>query len=680
MLEHALITGSSGMVGNHIPFGLRPSSSILDVTKMNSIRTYVSDKPISCIIHLASVNLRECETNCSKSIRVNIQGAANMVLIAKELNVPFVLISSGAVFSSENSNAVFDEKCIPCPNSVYGETKYAAEQIALSYPKSIVIRTGWLFGGHQKTHYKFVETVMNHLRTNTPVYASNDFFGSPTYVKDMIEHMKVLLLQENYGIHHVVNSGHASGYDIACEIASLLQKDTSNIKSVPSTSIPNPGPYRSKSECLTSVHSLRSWKESLSAYIQQSPDLPSVEVVPYWKNRQMCRLCNHPELYTFYKFKPTALANQFVSSPRPQDKLPLDLCICMKCSHIQLLQIVNPTELYVNYLYVSSISPVMVRHLETSVDFFIDSLALTPADSILEIGANDGTLIRYLLQRGFTRTMGIDPAANIHSRHDLPILCDFFGSSSMHRFTTKFKLIFGFHCCAHIETINDVFQCIYDLLEDKGVFVMEVGYFYEVLKTMAFDVVYHEHIDYHTCKVANEFGKKHQLTLYHVKETPIQGGSIQFFFSKDKDVLIDPSVSRQICKEEGLHQIESLIQFQTKIDRIIKDVHILLVGLMNAGYTIAGYGASAKSTTLLHQLLTNSTSLKYIIDDNVYKQNMYSPGLHIPIKPLNELTVQKVDYVIILSCNFSQQFLEKLEPYRKTGLRIIIPFPEIKII
>ena len=95
---------------------------------------------------------------------------------------------------------------------------------------------------------------------------------------------------------------------------------------------------------------------------------------------------------------------------------------------------------------------------------------------------------------------------------------------------------------------------------------------------------------------------------------------------------------------------------------------------------IAGYGASAKSTTFLYEYRLNNKLIDYIIDDSIFKQNFYSPGLHIPIKSIHHLSVAKVDYIVILSWNFTADIVEKLEPYRKMGLRIIVPFPEIRII
>lgn len=700
ILCNALITGGSGMVGSNIHFGYKPSSTEMDITSSESIEKYINDKSVSCVIHLAALNLRESENNYTKAINVNINGTAKMLSAAMKLNVPFILMSSGAVFSSMCPNIRFDENFNVCPNSNYGHTKASSEEIALIYDKTILIRTGWLFGGNQKTHYKFVETAINNFFINKEIKASNNFFGSPTYVIDLIEHMKNLILNLKYGVHHIVNSGSASGYEIASEITKILNIDHGLVKSVSSDMVPNSGPQRSATEILDTnqeYNKLRSWKESLSEYAtiyfsnlsasKNSYPIVSKQPEKKWQNREKCRLCNSYNLNVFLKLNPTPPANHFVPEPIYQDVIPLDVCICDKCKHIQLVQIVDPAYQYSNYFYVSSASQSMITHLKTSVDSFTQYLNISKTDDyILEIGANDGVCIKHLLESGFTNVVGIDPAANINKRHELPIICDFFGSNILKEFKEiflPFNLIYAFHCCAHIENIQDVFQTIYNLLADDGTFIMEVGYFFEVFKNNIFDTIYHEHIDYHTCTAIQSFAASQNLLLYKVAENTIQGGSIQFFFCKQGSKrLIDKSVDETIKKEKNilLHNFENLASWQNKITLCGNDINYMLNSFVTYGKKIAGYGASAKSTTFLYQYKLNSKLIDYIIDDSVYKQNYYSPGLNIKIKPMSYLDTHRVDYIIILSWNFTDDIVKRLEPYRKCGLRIIVPFPVIKII
>jgi dTDP-4-dehydrorhamnose reductase len=701
ILTNALISGGSGMVGSNINYGYKPTSQEMDITNSKSINSYILKiKNISCIIHLAAMNLRESEEKQSKSIDININGTINMLSVAMKLDIPFILVSSGAVFSSNNPNMKYNEENNTNPNCIYGLTKSSSEKVALLYNKTILIRTGWLFGGHQKTHYKFVENVINNLLMNTSIRASNNFFGSPTYVIDLIEKMNEKILNLDYGIHHIVNSDNGCGYDIAIEIANIIGKPHSLIESVLCNDIPNSGPDRSKSEILETIsdkNKLRIWKEALAEYIPKYLDKINYKlekisnkdnnITKYWKNREKCRLCNSYNLNVFFNLESTPPANHFVLEPIIQPKIPLDIAICNDCKHIQLIQIVDPKYQYSNYLYVSSTSNTMIHHLENNVDYFTDFLKLSKEDNILEIGANDGVCIKYLLQKGFKNIIGIDPAENINKRHNLPIICDYFGSNILEKdiFKNKcnsYKLIYAFHCCAHIENIQDVFDTVYKLLDEDGTFIMEVGYFYEVFKNNSFDTIYHEHIDYHTCIAINNFSKNNNLILYKVRKNMIQGGSIQFFFSKNLKKNIEQSVLDTIEteKEIRLHNIKTLNKFKTNVLRCGKDINYILNSLYSYGKKIAGYGASAKSTTFLHQFKLSGKLFDFIIDDSIYKQNYYSPGLHIPIKPFDILETEKIDYILILSWNFADDLIKKLEPYIENGIRIIIPFPQIKII
>ena len=685
------------MVGNNIFFGIKPTSKELDITNIDSINKYILkyDK-ITHIIHLASINLRDSEENINKAINININGTINMLLISKKLNIPFIMLSSGAVFSSKNNNELFNEKSITCPNSIYGYTKNSAEKIALLYEKTILIRTGWLFGGNQKNHYKYVEMTINNLISNSEIIASNDFYGSPTYVKDLIEKMKYLILNLKYGIHHIINSDKGTGYDIAIEIANYLKKDIKLIKSVNSTMIPNSGPDRSKSEYLITINEcniLRNWKDALNEYLKFYLDNKSINIIKsnikynniLWENRNKCRLCDSFNIEIFFKLEPTPLANHFIKNIIFQEKIPLDISLCKDCNHIQLIQIVNPIYQYSNYFYISSASNTMVEHLKNNLDKFIKELNISKNDNILEIGANDGVCIKYLLDNKYLNVIGIDPAKNINERHKLPIINDFYGKNSINKIKEKFnlfKLIFGFHCCAHIENINDLFETTYELLIDDGIFIMEVGYFYEVYKNKLFDTIYHEHIDYHTCTAIKKFGLKHKLILFNISINNIQGGSIQFYFSKNILIDINKNVDELLMKEKeiNLFSLNNLYNWKNNIIRNGRDINYLLNSLISHGKTIIGYGAPAKLTTFMYQYKITSNVIKYIIDDNIFKQYLLTPGLHIKIKPFNILNEEHFDYIIIFSWNFVDEIINKLKIYREIGLRIIIPFPEIKII
>lgn len=711
-LDNILVTGASGMVGSNIDFGIKPTSKELNVCDTHSIERYISKlrrnteyTGLTAILHLVATNLHESEQNHQKAIDVNINGTANMVALAQRHQIPFIYVSSGAVFSSQDINEVFNEhNTIPTPNCMYGHTKYSAEKIVQLYADSIIVRTGWLFGSH--THNKFVETAINNLILGREVRGSTNFCGSPTYVKDFVIQLKHIICDNAYDkprIHHVVNSGYATGYEIAIEVAKIMKKPLSLIVPVSAEYVPNASTQsRSTTEKLSSIYEsnkMRDWREALYTYITGKENPPQPR--KYWSNRKKCRLCDSDgqNLNIFYKMTPTPLANHFVETPVYQEVIPLDICVCTNCAHIQLLQIVDPAYQYSNYFYVSSTSTTMTQHLQRSALKFAKELHLDLTDNILEIGANDGVCVKYLLDRGYTNVIGVDPAKNINDRHDLPIICDFFGKNILQHPQIQdkikiYKLIFGFHCCANIEDIQYVFSTVDQLLDDAdGRFIIEVGYFYQVYMKKQFDVIYHEHIDYHTVTAMRAFSAKYNLRLYAVEENDIQGGSIQFYFCRtSSEIATEGNVYDCLEKERILFSNTRFVTEKLRIDTgnlnkwkndVIlngKDIYNILNSFVNLGKTVVGYGASAKLTTFMYQFNLTGNTIKYIIDDSIYKQHHYTPATHIPILPIDVLDTERADYIVIFCWNFADEVIKKLSKYRDNGLRVIVPFPEIRIL
>ena len=114
-----------------------------------------------------------------------------------------------------------------------------------------------------------------------------------------------------------------------------------------------------------------------------------------YKDREFCRLCNSCNLFTWINLEPTPLANKFVKNIISQIVIPLDVCICKDCNHIQLIQIIDEETQYSDYFYVSSTTDTMINHLTKNIDNFIKMLDIKQSDNILEIGANDGVCINF---------------------------------------------------------------------------------------------------------------------------------------------------------------------------------------------------------------------------------------------------------------------------------------------
>ncbi len=406
--------------------------------------------------------------------------------------------------------------------------------------------------------------------------------------------------------------------------------------------------------------------------------------LPHHHKRTQCRLCGSPELERVLDLTPTPLANSFVSASdiaKPQTVYPLDVYRCGACGHLQLLDIIDPKELFSHYVYVSSTSPVMVGYLRSQAHDIIERTGLKPGDLVVEFGSNDGTLLRFFKEAGM-KVLGVDPAANLAPvEADVPTITDFFGARVARKIRQDYgpaKVICAYNVCAHIDELQGVIQGVAELLAADGRFVMEVGYLYDVYRNTLFDTIYHEHVDFHRVAPLQEFFARNGLSLVHAEQSDIQGGAL-VVYAAHAPAFPAESVARLIEMETaaGLDKAETFHNWGIDIRRKGEELGILLRGLKNAGKSIAAYGAPAKATTLMYHFGLDASILDYIVDDNPIKQGVFTPGLHLPVLAPTVLYERKPDYVLMLAWNFAGSLIAKHRHYAGSRGRFITPLPNL---
>jgi hypothetical protein len=215
------------------------------------------------------------------------------------------------------------------------------------------------------------------------------------------------------------------------------------------------------------------------------------------------------------------------------------------------------------------------------------------------------------------------------------------------------------------------------------VFIFEVGYFHEVYNNKTFDTIYHEHLDYHLFIPLITFFHKIDMEIFDVKNILIQGGSIRVYVSHlNQKIINKKNINKIIKNEEKVNYSDQKIysDYQNFIYNIKKQLKRKIKILRSKKKKIAGYGASAKSTTLLNYFKITNKHLDFIADINKLKQSKYSPGSNIKILSPNEIYTKKIDYLLILSWNFSKEIILQNINFLNNGGKFIIPYPKIHII
>lgn len=409
-----------------------------------------------------------------------------------------------------------------------------------------------------------------------------------------------------------------------------------------------------------------------------------------YDKKYKCVLCNSTKLEKITNFPPTPIANQlfdFIDLPTEgQDFVPLNLCLCLDCKHVQIDTLVDPVILFANYPYVSNSSMAMAKRLDTLADKFISQFKLSNSDLVVEIGSNDGYLLSQIRESG-CEILGIDPAinaTNIAIKSGIPTIVDFFSSNVAQKILENYsspKLIIANNVLAHSDSLQDIFSGISILMGPASVAVIEFSYIVDVFEKLLFDTIYHEHTSYHSIAPLKRFLTQFNLEIFDVERFDAHGGSARVFIKKvGASQPILPSVELAIGHEAllGIHEGETWENFNIRVSELAQRLNEEIANIKVRGETLLGYGVPAKFTSLFHILGLREKDFDFIVDDNQLKIGKFAPGTMIEISSPEDTPV--LDNAVIFSWNYSTSIVEKIVRSERVRKTIFLPLPEFKVI
>lgn len=402
-----------------------------------------------------------------------------------------------------------------------------------------------------------------------------------------------------------------------------------------------------------------------------------------------CVACG-AEVVEFLDLGETALANRFLDDAdlvAVEPKYPLRVGWCRECRHVQLTELVPPSAMFENYLYVSSASDTLTAHLHHLSDVITDRRGLGADDLVIDIGCNDGTLLSGFQRHG-VKTLGVDPARNL-----TPFLRDkridsyvgFFDSTSAREIVRTWgaaSVITATNTFPHIPDLHDFVEGIKLALAPGGAFVLEAHYLLDLLEQRAFDTIYHEHVSYWALGPMARLFERHGMQVVDAERLPLHHGQLRVTVQREGEGRVEPGVAEilELERARGLDQIDTHRRFAEDVNRIKRDLDQTIRELLARGRRIAGYGAPAKGNTLLSFLGVGPETVKYIADRSSLKQGLYTPGSRIPVVSPDRLMADQPDYVLLFAWNFADEILKQQSGYRKLGGKFIIPVPEVRIV
>jgi SAM-dependent methyltransferase len=410
------------------------------------------------------------------------------------------------------------------------------------------------------------------------------------------------------------------------------------------------------------------------------------------RRRSTCRLCDSRNLAHAFSLAPTPPANAFVPAQAlgvAQELFPLNLVFCEDCTHLQLVDVVDPELLFADYVYVSGTSPSFVRHFEDYSDAIAGMVALSPESLVVDIGSNDGTLLRAFQGRHGARVLGVDPARNLAdmaTAAGIETIAGFFSPALAGELAAargKAAIVTANNVFAHIDDLGGVADGVRMLLADDGVFAFEVSYLVDVVENVLFDTIYHEHLCYHAVRPLIGFLERHGLELIEAIRVPTHGGSLRGVAQlRNGPRRRGPTVDEALAREQalGLQSLATYQAFAKRIDALGAEIRGLLSGLRSEGKSLAGFGAPAKATTLMYHFGIGRDLVDFIVDDSPLKQGRFTPGMHIPVLSPQAVDERRPDYLLILAWNFAAPIIAKNDAFRNRGGRFIVPAPKVEVI
>jgi len=398
--------------------------------------------------------------------------------------------------------------------------------------------------------------------------------------------------------------------------------------------------------------------------------------------RDTCRLCGSHNLQLALPLQPSPLCDAYLQEKKEQAFYPLDLYLCNDCGFVQINTIVNPEVIYRDYIYVTTSSLGLLKHFQNYADEVCTQLEFSEGKFVIDIGSNDGTLLRFFQAKGH-RVLGVEPS--VKTAYDattkgIETLPEFFNPTLSKKITAQYgsaDLVTINNLFANIDNLEEFTDGISQLLGKDGVLVIESSYLLDMIDNMVFDFIYHEHLSYFSILPLMKFFDKFDMHLIDVQEVATKGGSLRYYWAKKVSKWsVAPRVQTFIERElQACTGVSLFKEFESKI----KSVKDELIDYLNSNSfaRVVGYGASATSTTLISNFQLHSY-LNYLVDDNPSKVGTYSPGYHIPVHASSKLNEDKPDLLIILAWRYKDKILDRLRKIGYENCSIVIPLPAFR--
>jgi methylation protein EvaC len=357
-------------------------------------------------------------------------------------------------------------------------------------------------------------------------------------------------------------------------------------------------------------------------------------------------------------------------------KSEMNVFFCRNCSYANVPCNVQRSIFFEDYYYLSSVNKELNEHFNC----LADDIYLKKYNFVLDIGSNDGILLRPLKNLGI-KCLGVDPSENVSkiaNEQGLITEVGFFDSKMVDIILNKYQkpdLITASSVFTHLEDPSDFFKNAKKILCKNGRLIIEVEYLEKIITDFAFERFYFDRPHYYSLKSLAKLGARFGFSVKDAKIINVHGGSIRvtFVLSEGEGEIENINVLDLLKKEAViLNENNILTKFKDFQNECIK-LKESISKFKNDGLTVAAYGCPARFSTITNFAQISSSDISYVVDDSPLKQDRYSPGMHIPITSYNN---NSPDIYIVFAYEYINSIKEKVG-YLNSKFYKPIPFINI---
>jgi len=396
----------------------------------------------------------------------------------------------------------------------------------------------------------------------------------------------------------------------------------------------------------------------------------------------LCRSCKSSLLAPIL-----SLGDQYLSDFRSDNKkppqYPIDVVMCKACSLLQLRETTPPSDMYHDrYGYYSGVNQTMRDHHKGIVDGVMKAIKLEKGDVVVDIGSNDGTLLKNY-PTNLVR-VGFDPVSKFASCYggtNITFVNDYFNKDA-YPLTKKAKVITAISMFYDLEEPNTFVHDLCEMLEENGLIVIQQNYLAEMLRQNAVDNICHEHLEFYSLKSMQALLKRHGLVIVDVEVNDLNGGSFRTYIGKDHGQSASDRVRSMLEREEAeeLDNEQTYHSFANRIASIKNELNTFIAGVKAKGKSVYVYGASTRGNTLLQYCGLDATQITAAVERNPEKWGKKIASSGIPIISEEQARAEKPDYFLILPWFFKDEFIKREKKYLDNGGHLIFPLPTVEII